>query len=482
MIKILIALALFANVAVAQDDRDYRLPNDYDLLSANAVLYESMFKYMVMDDSELKQQVKVFLTNITKNDADVDSKEFVLEQYKPIHKKVVGELIRVRSEKDNYSAYETRVYSLEKTGALDIYMATTEYLYRNFKEDLLAQVKDYDALELRTDYGFMVGFLGNDPTKTNKTRKSAGITLLYEPVIRKLIDDKINPATFFSKGMVSTLKEASEESGYKESFIELLNVENNKDVKIQTEYSITRIEEVLTSGKVTLGDLEALRIYAQDMIDAGDINNAVLAISALKNSKENVMELEESLKLKEGTMVSKIYYDASNITIEAAIIKYLGLDNKTLTKYEKVKYFYKGLEEISYKINLSQPIEREDAEFLNSAVLPYLFTQIDAMTLELKEPSIKKDRAKKLEGRLLAYILGASIYSEVLLAAPRVVTNGISYFSPYKVELRKDAACAQVKDVIKDKAAFEAIMEMKGFEATMKFRNDIKKILFIKGH
>ncbi len=481
MLKVLVAVAIFANTAFAQE-RSIYITKEYSLLSSNTILYVSMFKYMVMDDAELKQQVKVFLTNVTKKDANVDSKEFVLERYKPIHKKVVGELIRVKSEKDNYSAYEKKIYFLKDNGMLDVYMATTEYLYRNFNEDLITQFKDYDALELRTDYGFMVGFLGDDPTKTNKRRESAGIKLLYEPVIRKLIDEKINPATFFSKDVVSILKEVAEGSGYKESFIELSNIDNNKDPKILAEYSITRIEEILTSGNVTFGDIEALRIYAQDMIDAGDINNAVLALSALKNSKESVVELEESLKLKEGTIVSQIYYDASTITIDAAIIKYLELDNKILTKYERVKYFYKGLEDISYKINSSNPIKREYAEFLNSAVLPFLFTQIDAMTEELKEPSIKKNAAKKLEGRLLAYILGANIYSEVLLAAPRLVTNGLSYFSPYKVALRRDAAFEQVKDVIKDKAAFESMMGIKGYEATVKFRNEMKEILFIKGY
>jgi len=477
-VTLLLAILLFSSLAwsASLPDGDDDYVDSYTLAQANTELYKVMFKYMAMDDVELKQMLAILLKNFKKADVDISSKDGLFEIYSTLVEKVVDPLVKLKDGKGSYNKYSEKVYSLTKNGSAEAYMALTEYLFRNYKKDLLNNCDNYDALNLRTDYGLMVGFLGKDPMLFNKKYDGKDASMLYEAVVLKLIEDKINPFSIFTKDVVDKLEEAADVIDSKDEFELLYDVKGNGPTSTQADYSEKRVTEVLVKGKMTLGDVTPLRSYVTDMISKGNLKNAEIAIAALKDYGENVTGLETVLSTKKEVLVPASYYETSNIPRYLAEVRYLDLEQEKASTMKESELIYKGLSIAASRIG-GYDFKKEDANFLNEAVLPYMFETIGTLTSELSKTSIKGKERTKLENRMLVYAYGTNMLCEALIASPMMVTAGLKYYSPVKLESVKEDLLSKAREVMRDKILFDDCAKSeKDYSKTYELLNDIKDI------
>jgi hypothetical protein len=452
-----------------------------NLSSANLSLYKLYFKYQIMDDVDLKQQLKILLNNASKTDVDIDSKQDLLDAYTTVIQSFVTPLVTLKKATDDYAKYNKKVSALVNDGSAELYTALTEYLYRNYKKDLVTGFDNYDGLEIRNDYGFMIGFLEKYPLGSSE---SDGVSSLYESVVMKLIDDDINPTTIFDGDIIKELEKKAEEIEEQEDFDALFEITNNSEAtSTQAAYSEQRVKEVLLTGKMTVGDVEPLRLYAQDMIDNGKLSNAKIAINALAAFNEDVTALSEELKTKQGIIIPKSYYETSDMPIYQVAVKYLDMTKEDALKMTDAELVYKGLAVIVSNLSSQKALTREDANFLNDAVFPYMLARINVLTGTLGKVSTGKGERTRTENVLLSYVLGVNVLSEVLLAAPGTVTMGLRDYSPDSFKAKRDYAFDKAKEAITDKTKFDACLDdHDDYNKLYDFEDDVKADLFIKGY
>jgi hypothetical protein len=216
------------------------------------------------------------------------------------------------------------------------------------------------------------------------------------------------------------------------------------------------------------------------MIDKGSLSNAKMAIAALAAFKENVTDLNEKLKTKEGVLVPASYYETSDLPKYKAAIKYFDdTTEEDILKMSEAELVYAGLKKVVSSINSQKSLTREDANFLHDAIFPYMFVRMNTFIEMLKKDSIGKADKLKIEKSLLNYVSGVNLLSEVMLAAPGMVTMGL--YSPDSFKAKIEDILEQVNKVVTNKAKFnDCFKDHESSKDLYDFTDDVKADLFLK--
>ena len=426
------------------------------LKDANSNLYILMYDYSMMSDDKLAE----LILKSTGIDAVNSIEELFTLYAKGFEENLIAPLNTMLKEGGaSYYDYKTFLSTKNNKELASAYLLITEYLVRNYPA-LPKKFPTYDALGLRTDLGLVIGFLRGDPSFYSRSIEiDAGN--VYGQAVKVLIQEDIDPYLVFKdQRIIDNLQQVAIEKKQGTEFSQLHNTSVNvKDKSYDEQY----VKKVLTMGGLKDADIPSVLNYINDMIKQGRMQNADYAIQfleayledkGLKDTYDLTVQKEMVFNKKQG--IKELFPDASNVSVYKASATYLNMEERTAVTYSEEEILSKGLSQLTSSLNSyeQEGIKRKDAVFLNDALFPYLFSEIDKMSVEL--PKIKKKDIKALtEERLITYVYGMNILAEIMKAAPMLYTAGLKYYSPVKLDYRQKEAKEKAREVVSDKATFD---------------------------